>query len=91
MALFDLAGRRWSLRVIWELDRSERPLTFRELRTACGDISSSVLTRRLHELGEAGLVEQTGGYVLTPIGQRLVAALEPVTAWAEDWDRATRR
>ncbi|MFF0487596.1 winged helix-turn-helix transcriptional regulator [Nocardia sp. NPDC004068] len=90
MALLDLAGRRWMLRVIWELDRSEEPLTFRALRAACGDVSSSVLTRRLRELGEVGLVRHDGGYALTPIGRRLVAAMRPLTAWAEDWDRELR-
>lgn len=85
MALFDLIGRRWTLRVIWELDRAEQPLTFRELRAACGDISSSVLTTRLRELVQARLVENVTGYVLTPIGRELVGNLEPVTVWAEVW------
>ncbi|MFG3619551.1 winged helix-turn-helix transcriptional regulator [Nocardia sp. NPDC047654] len=85
MALFDLIGRRWMLRIIWELDRADHPPTFRELRTACGDISSSVLTRRLHELVEARIVEHVTGYALTPLGRGLVRHLEPVTAWAETW------
>ncbi|NNH71421.1 helix-turn-helix transcriptional regulator [Nocardia uniformis] len=90
MALFDLIGRRWTLRVIWELDRAEQPLTFRALRAACGDISSSVLTTRLRELVQAQLVENTTGYVLTPIGRELVSSLEPVTSWAEAWERQLR-
>ena len=32
MALLDLLGRRWSLRILWEL--REAPLTSRALRTA---------------------------------------------------------
>ncbi|MGW0247228.1 winged helix-turn-helix transcriptional regulator [Nocardia goodfellowii] len=87
MALFDLIGRRWTLRVIWELDRAGQPLTFRELREACGDISSSVLTTRLRELVQARLVENTTGYVLTPIGRKLVGSLEPVARWAEAWEQ----
>ena len=89
MALFDLIGRRWTLRVIWELEQAGKPLTFRELRTACGDLSSSVLTRRLHELTEALIVERSSaGYALTSIGRALVGSLEPVLAWARDWSRA---
>jgi DNA-binding HxlR family transcriptional regulator len=34
MALLDLLGRRWALRVIWELRASPGP-TFRELQTRC--------------------------------------------------------
>ena len=46
MALLDLLGRRWTLRVIWELRTDAEP-TFRELQQLCGDISSSVLAARL--------------------------------------------
>lgn len=86
MALFDLVGRRWALRVIWELEQAGRPLTFRELRASCDDLSSSVLTRRLHELAEARIVERASdGYVLTATGRDLVMSLEPVLAWARVW------
>lgn len=88
MALFDLAGRRWTLRISWELDRAGRPLTFRELRGCCDDLSSSVLTRRLRELTEARIVTRADdGYALTTTGRRLVASLEPALAWARDWSR----
>lgn len=88
MALFDLIGRRWALRVIWELDQARRPPTFRELRAACGDISSSVLTRRLRELTDVGIVGRvTDGYTVTPAGHDLVGSLEPVLAWAQRWRR----
>jgi DNA-binding HxlR family transcriptional regulator len=89
MALFDLIGRRWTLRVIWELEQAGKPLTFRGLRAACGDLSSSVLTRRLHELTEALIVERTSaGYTLTSAGHSLAGSLEPVLAWARDWGEA---
>ena len=55
MALLDLLGRRWSLRVIWEL--RDGPLSFRETQARCGAISSSVLNDRLAELRAAGIVE----------------------------------
>jgi DNA-binding HxlR family transcriptional regulator len=86
MAAFDLVSRRWALRVIWELHRAAAPLTFRRLREACGGISSSVLTRRLAELTETAIVDHDGdGYVLTPMGTRLVASLGPLTEWSYDW------
>jgi DNA-binding HxlR family transcriptional regulator len=89
MAFFDLIGRRWTLRVIWELEQAERPLTFRELRTACGDLSSSVPARRLGELTEVLIIERSStGYALTLTGRALVGSLEPVLAWARDWSQA---
>ncbi|MFI4989711.1 MAG: winged helix-turn-helix transcriptional regulator [Solirubrobacterales bacterium] len=85
MVLFDLLGRRWTLRVLWEL-RSE-PLTFRQLQTHCGDMSSSVLNQRLRELRDAGVVEQQRGegYSLTSEGQELLDALKPLSTWADRW------
>jgi DNA-binding HxlR family transcriptional regulator len=86
MAAFDLVSRRWALRVIWELHQAGAPLTFRALRDASGGISSSVLTRRLAELGEVGIVGRAdAGYVLTPTGERLVTSLDPLLDWSRAW------
>jgi DNA-binding HxlR family transcriptional regulator len=89
MALFDLAGRRWALRVLWELSRAEGPLTFRELRTRCADMSSSVLTRRIAELRDARLVTRgPDGYALTDLGNGLVESLQPLLSWTRTWEAA---
>jgi DNA-binding HxlR family transcriptional regulator len=88
MALFELAGRRWALRVLWELSQAGEPLTFRVLRKRCGDISSSVLTRRLAELRDARLVARADdGYALSDLGRSLVAAMRPLLDWSRAWAR----
>ncbi len=86
MALLDLLGRRWTLRVLWEL-RDGRRLTFRELQSRCGGVSSSVLNDRLRELREAAIVtaERGGGYRLSGEGGALLDALGPLDAWAKRW------
>ena len=84
MALLDLLGRRWTLRAIWEL--REEQLTFRELQSRCGSISSSVLNERLTELRAAGIVESgAGGYQLTDEGRKLLDLYPPLEAWADRW------
>ncbi|MGW6269059.1 MULTISPECIES: winged helix-turn-helix transcriptional regulator [unclassified Streptomyces] len=85
MAALDLLGRRWSLRIVWEL-RAE-PLGFRALRERCDAMSSSVLRQRLTELLEARLVRQLpdSSYVLTALGHEVHQALRPLDAWAERW------
>ena len=85
MALLDLLGRRWVLRVIWEL-RGE-PLTFRELRERCDAMSPTVLNQRLHELRDTGIVEiaVSGGYALSAAGVSLLASMMPLVAWSEQW------
>src|ERR1700680_3429284 len=72
MALLDLLGGGWTLRVIWE--PREGPLTFRELQARCGATSSSVLNERMGELRAAGIAETSrGGYRLTDDGRELLA------------------
>ncbi len=89
MALLDLLGRRWTLRAIWEL-RDEQ-LTFRELQSRCGSISSSVLNDRLADLRAAGAVELgERGYTLTQEGRGLLDLYPPLQAWAERWAERER-
>lgn len=85
MVLLDLLGRRWTLRVLWELRGTA--LTFRALRSACSDVSPSVLNTRLRELRDTGLVAHDGeaGFALTAQGRELLDALLPLQAWAERW------
>lgn len=80
----DVLGRRWALRIVWEL--SGEALTFRRLQQACGGISPSVLQRRLHELRELGVVESVPrlGYRLSVNGQRLY----PLLVRLEDWSQS---
>jgi DNA-binding HxlR family transcriptional regulator len=91
MALLDLLGRRWTLRVLWEL-RTD-PLTSRALRAACGGASPTVISDRTKELREAGLIELDGphGYALTPLGRELFNRFVPLVEWAERWAEALRR
>lgn len=86
MVLLDLLGRRWSLRVIWEL-REARRLNFRDL-LAASQTSPSVLNTRLAELREHGIVEHSAdGYALTAQGADLLDRLLPLHDWAEEWAR----
>lgn len=90
MALLDLLGRRWTLRIVWEL--RDGALTSRELRAACDDASPTVMQQRLTDLREAGFIEayEGGGYGLTPLGKDLFATFMPLHAFADRWSRANR-
>jgi DNA-binding HxlR family transcriptional regulator len=91
MAALDLLGRRWTLRVLWEL-RDGTPATFRALRTRCDEMSTSVLNQRLAELRAADIVESgDGGYELTKRGAELLTAMAPLDAWAKRWDASPQR
>ena len=83
LALFDVLGRRWAPRIVWELRAGA--MTYRELAARIPDMSTSVLTQRLRELRAARLVEHERGtgYQLTPQGNDLLARLAPLKEWAE--------
>jgi DNA-binding HxlR family transcriptional regulator len=85
MAAMDLLGRRWALRILWELRAG--PIGARALQARCDGMSSSVLYDRLRDLGTSGLVERTHDdqYALSQLGAGLGSALKPLDAWAESW------
>ena len=88
MAALDLLGRRWTLRLLWEL--RDGPVGPRAILATCSGLSSSVLYRRLGELTEAGLVERRadGSYALTRPGQELSEAIAPLDRWSQRWARS---
>jgi DNA-binding HxlR family transcriptional regulator len=85
LALLELLGRRWALRILWELRQS--PATFQGLQIRCDSMSTSVLSQRLTELREAALVEKdaAGSYALTEPGAQLLARLDGVDEWTQEW------
>jgi DNA-binding HxlR family transcriptional regulator len=90
MRAFDLLGKRWTGVVLGTL--SGGPTGFRALTRAVEGISDSVLSDRLAELTDAGLVSRTVAdgpplsvtYALTDSGRALVPALAQISRWAED-------
>ncbi len=85
MALLDLIGRRWALRIIWELRNGA--LRSRPLREACGGISPTIIQKRLDELRDYKLVHLNpdAGYELTGMGQKMLEAFMPLHSFSEEW------
>jgi DNA-binding HxlR family transcriptional regulator len=88
-SVLDLLGRRWALRLVWELRRST--LSFSELRERTG-ISPSVLSARLRELGDSGVLERDSGrrYRLSGRGRELARILYELNRWAEQQQQTGR-
>jgi DNA-binding HxlR family transcriptional regulator len=86
---FDLLGKRWTGVLLGTLRGG--PVGFRALARAVPGISDSVLSDRLGELTEAGLLARTVAegppvsvtYTLTGAGRELLPALEQIGRWAE--------
>jgi len=80
-AALDRVGDRWTLLILRELSFGQQRFT--DLRTALPGIASNLLTERLRDLEESGLVEQRElpapaartVYALTPDGTRILPVL----------------
>ena len=92
----ELIGRRWSGAVLRAMLSG---LTrFSELRSAIPDISDRMLSERLKELEEEGIVERRVfpetpvriEYILTEKGRSLGSVVGAISAWAGEWLPAER-
>lgn len=87
--VFSVLGKRWSGLILGTL--LQRPARFGELARAIEGITESMLSARLAELQEAGLVERevlegppiATLYRLTTAGLDLKPALLALASWAE--------
>jgi len=88
IVLLELLGRRWALRILWEL-RQNGASSFRALQGHCGGISPTVLNNRLFELRGAGIVElrEGEGYAITAEGIELCEIVSQLSSWARGWVR----
>jgi len=88
----ELIGRRWTGAIIFVLLRSRS--RFAHLREAIPDITDRMLSDRLRELEEEGVLERTVipetpvriEYALTKKGRALAQAFEAIGEWAHKWD-----
>lgn len=79
----NLIGDRWALLVVRELIFA--PKRFQMIRVGLPGISAGVLTGRLKQLCEAGVIahdERLGAYSLTDAGHGLLPVLEALCQWA---------
>jgi DNA-binding HxlR family transcriptional regulator len=85
MELIDLLGKKWVLRILWEMNTG--PCTFRQLQDRCGGISPTVINGRMKDLMAANLVDKDSpsGYQLTDLGKELLLLFIPLNQWAQQW------
>jgi DNA-binding HxlR family transcriptional regulator len=87
----ELIGRRWTGAIIFVLLKSR--CRFATLRDAIPDITDRMLSERLQELEQEGIVDRTVvpetpvrvEYSLTKKGQALAGAMDAIAQWAEKW------
>jgi len=87
----ELIGKRWTGAIVCAL--TERPMRFGELGKAVPGLSDRLLSQRLRELEDEGLVQrevEAGTptrvtYSLTATGEGLGPAIRELKAWARRW------
>lgn len=89
----ELIGKRWTGAIVCAL--IERPMRYAELGKAVPGLSDRLLSQRLRELEEEGLVERQVEaatpvrvtYSLTVAGRELDPTLSELKAWAKRWKK----
>lgn len=92
---FQLLGRRWNAFIIWAL--LERPRRFTGLLASIDGLSDRMLTKRLRELEDAGIVSRRRyrevpprvEYALTEAGHALQPIIEAMEEWSSRWAQPT--
>jgi DNA-binding HxlR family transcriptional regulator len=87
----ELIGKRWTGAIVCAL--TERPMRYGELRKTVPGLSDRLLSQRLRELEEQGLVEREVEaatpvrvtYSLTAVGEDLGPSIRELKAWAKRW------
>jgi DNA-binding HxlR family transcriptional regulator len=93
-AAIELIGKRWTGAIVCAL--TERPMRFGELAKAVPGLSDRLLSQRLRELEDEGLVQrevEAGTpvrvtYSLTEVGGALGPSIHELKAWAQRWKQA---
>jgi len=86
MRLLDVLGKRWTLRILWEL--RDESLTFRDLQERCDNLSPTSLNSRLKELRDLKLVVRgQSGYEDSEKGKELGEQLLTLSRWADQWGK----
>jgi DNA-binding HxlR family transcriptional regulator len=81
----DLLGERWTILIVRELLFG--PARFGDLRRGIPRVSKTMLSARLRELGDAGVVVGGGddAYRLTEAGLELAGAVRELGTWGQRW------
>jgi len=87
----ELIGRRWTGAILYVLLKAR--CRFATLRSAIPGITDRMLSERLQELEEEGIVERTVvpetpvrvEYSMTKKGRALMPAIDAIADWAERW------
>jgi DNA-binding HxlR family transcriptional regulator len=91
----ELIGRRWTGAIIYLLLKSR--CRFATLRDAIPDITDRMLSERLQELEQEGIIDRTVipdtpvrvEYALTKKGRALTEAMDAIAEWSAKWGDAS--
>ena len=90
-ALTILNGK-WNIDILLHL--KQRPRRYSQLRAAIPGLSDKMLTQRLHDLTDSGVVTHRrsinspiGHYTLTPKGKRLETLIQGIAEWGHQHSR----
>ena len=90
----DYLSKKWAILILHQLSKGEEWQRFSYIRNAMSEITPKILTERLRELEEEGLIEKRidnstvpirSEYRLTEMGKDLMTVVHQLKMWALKW------
>ena len=91
-----ILGGKWTGSILWHL--KDRPVRFNDLSRMVGGASKKMITERLRQLEERGLIVRrvlntspvSVEYTITPLGATALACLDALRLWSESLPASLR-
>lgn len=91
----DYLAKRWSLLIILEIHKGDNTLRYSEIKKRLKNITPKILSARLKELEEHGLIKKDVDassfpikctYSLTGSGKDMIKIIKDIKGWALKWN-----
>lgn len=90
----DYLSKKWAILILHQLSKGDEWHRFNQIKTAMKDVTPKILTERLNELVQEGLVEKRvdttvmpmkSEYRLTEMSRELMVVIHDLKMWALKW------
>jgi DNA-binding HxlR family transcriptional regulator len=88
----NFVGKRWTILILFELCKNEKPKRFSELKKSLPHITAKILSTRLKELEKEGLIIKSvrtlpiqSEYKLTKSGKEFFKIIKELKSWSLTW------
>ena len=91
----DFIGKRWTLLILLEIHKNEKPIRYSELKKTLPNITPKILSLRLKELEKQKMIKKNldsttvpikSFYALTNSGKDFIKIIKQIKKWSLKWN-----